>query len=358
MIESIIILLLPLAAWSGWRVAMKKEARALRENKARASYFEGLNFLLNDQSDRALDTFLKLPALDQQAVDIQLILGSLLRKRGELDRALHLHRQLYEQAHLDLAQRRQLIYELAEDYDQAGMYVQAEELYETLLPTDHRREEVKVALARIYERMAQWQKAIDLAVAPPASLAHYYCCLAEERPAETLALLRQALAMDYGCQRAHWLRADYLLRQENHLDSLSAFQGLVELNPSLLPELLEPLGRCYEALQREEEFRRWLLAQEAQQQSPRLTLALLPLLPAETAAALLAERFAARASPFLLGAVLGDQPQWAAVAAKIQPQTSFRCDECGFRHRGRRWHCPACNAWSSFRPLFEIKLSQ
>ena len=164
MIESIIILLLPLAAWSGWRVAMKKEARALRENKARASYFEGLNFLLNDQSDRALDTFLKLPALDQQAVDIQLILGSLLRKRGELDRA-----------HLDLAQRRQLIYELAEDYDQAGMYVQAEELYETLLPTDHRREEVKVALARIYERMAQWQKAIDLAVAPPASLAHYYC---------------------------------------------------------------------------------------------------------------------------------------------------------------------------------------
>lgn len=356
MIESIIILLLPLAAYSGWWVAMRREARALRQNKARASYFAGLNSLLNGRSDTALEIFSNFPVLDSSTVEIQLTLGTLLRNRGQLDRALHLHGQLYDRTDLNGEQRRLTTLELAADYHQAGMYVQAQELYELLLPTDFHREEVRQALTQIYERMAQWQKAIDLNVASRENLAHYYCCLAEEQPERHEELLAQALKMDSQCLRAHLLRAERLLAQGFHLEALSTYQSLAQLDVDLLPELLAPLANCYGALERLADFHRWLLSQEERQRRPSLTLAVLPHLPGPEARRLLQERFDQSASPFLLSEQLWqDLP---AVAQKIAPQRSYRCDECGFRHHSLIWHCPACSRWSSFRPLLEIKFRQ
>ena len=133
MADWLIILLLPLAAWSGWWLAMRKEARDLRADKTRAAYFEGVGFLLNDQTDRAVDVFIHMADLDQQMLENQLTLGSLFRKRGELDRALHLHQQLRNHSQLTEAQQRAVDYELAEDYAAAGMYSQAQALFETLL---------------------------------------------------------------------------------------------------------------------------------------------------------------------------------------------------------------------------------
>ena len=156
----LVILLLPVAAWSGWWLAMRKEARELRANKSRAAYFEGLNFLLNDQTDRAVDVFLNMASVNQQAIDNQMTLGSLFRKRGELDRALHLHGRLADLPGLDVAQQHAISFELAQDYAAAGMYLQAQEHLESLVEAQYRLKEVIPPLLRIYERTQNWQAGI------------------------------------------------------------------------------------------------------------------------------------------------------------------------------------------------------
>ena len=188
MADWLIILLLPCAAWSGWWLAMRKEARDLRADKTRAAYFEGVGFLLNDQTDRAVDVFIHMADLDQQMLDNQLTLGSLFRKRGELDRALHLHQQLRNHSQLTDAQRMAVDYELAEDYAAAGMYSQAQALFEQLLTEQYREAEVMPALAHLYERTKQWQAALELSAAWQAKgygargteISHYYCELAQQ----------------------------------------------------------------------------------------------------------------------------------------------------------------------------------
>lgn len=225
MADWLIILLLPLAAWSGWWLAMRKEAREWRANKTHAAYFEGVGFLLNDQTDRAVDVFLHMADLDQQMLENQLTLGSLFRKRGELDRALHLHRQLRSHEQLSDTQRLAIDYELAEDYTAAGMYSQAQSLFEALLQAQYRQTDILPALAHIYERTKQWSQAIALAAQFPAqdnairrkALSHYHCELAEQALArsaddEAANQLAQALAADRDCVRANRMRSQLFLR--------------------------------------------------------------------------------------------------------------------------------------------------
>lgn len=152
MSEWLVILLLPVAAWSGWWIAMRKEAREWRADKSRSAYFEGLSFLLNDQTDRAVDVFLNMANVNRQAVDNQMTLGSLFRKRGELDRALHLHRQLADYEGLEESQRLAVNFELAQDYAVAGMYLQAQQYLEALCAANYQSRHVIPLLLGIYER--------------------------------------------------------------------------------------------------------------------------------------------------------------------------------------------------------------
>lgn len=360
MLKVLVILLLPLAAYSGWRLAMNKEARDLRRNKARASYFEGINFLLNDQNDRAIETFTQLPELNQKDIDSQLILGTLFRKRGELDHALHLHQQLEDKALLTAEQRYAVRYELAEDYHWAGMYVQAQELYEQLLPTDFRPQAVREALGRIYERMGLWEKAIEIGGAKPHQVAQYYCQLASQNtdPIQTQVLLQKALRTDYSCVRAHYLKAQWAKQQGEWINVISGIQTIHEFRPGFLPELLPLLREAYDALNQLDKFEEWLIHQAKQRPTARLMLALQSYLPAEMGKALLNQQFQETGSPFLWVNILPMDDYPKALAEKLRPQTIYQCDECGFRHAQWIWHCPACFNWSSFKPVLEWRISE
>lgn len=350
---TLLILLLPLAAWSGWYVAMRSEARALRHNQARASYFQGLNYLLNDESDRALEAFGRLPVLDQQTLDSQLILGNLFRKRGELDRALHLHHRWYQDTQLSAAQKQAVTYELAADYEQAGMYVQAQELYEALLVAAYRVPEVSAALSRIYERLALWQKAIQLAVAPADKMAHYYCALAEEKPEESAFYLQRALETDPQCVRAYHLQAQQQLAAQKWIEAIATLQACLRFAPMFWVEHLPYLMQCYQALGRRDEGLALIRNEEAKQGKARLTLALLPYLNADEAQALLQQRLQESASPLLLAA---DQAHHYPEPLRhhLRARTHYQCQQCGFRHQALIWHCPACFSWSRFVPVLSL----
>ena len=288
MADWLIILLLPCAAWSGWWLAMRKEARDLRADKTRAAYFEGVGFLLNDQTDRAVDVFIHMADLDQQMLENQLTLGSLFRKRGELDRALHLHQQLRNHSQLTEAQQRAVDYELAEDYAAAGMYSQAQALFETLLADGYRAAEVMPALAHLYERTKQWQAALALSEqwqaqgygARGKEISHYYCELAQQAgdDASAAAYLQQALAADRDCVRANRMRGQLYLRQGEYVNAIHALQSIGEQSAALLPDVLPEIAEAYRAIGREDEYRYWLEKAEAQTKNPRLTLALAQLL--------------------------------------------------------------------------------
>lgn len=375
-----IILLLPLAAWSGWWVAMRKEARNLRADRSRAAYFEGVGFLLNDQTDRAVDAFIHMADLDQQALDNQLTLGSLFRKRGELDRALHLHRQLYHHTNLDETQRFAVLYELAEDYAAAGMYTQAQTFFEQLLLQEAYEQAVILHLVRICERTGQWETAIRLSERwqqkgfgiRNKEIAHYYCELAQQCNSNTdkdnivaAGYLQQALHADRGCVRAHKLQGQRLLNQAEYINAIHSLQSVGDYTLSLLPDVLPELAQAYTAVNRSEEYLQWLKNIESKEINIRLTLALVAVLAeqsTEEALSLLQKRLEKNHSPLLLAAYLRYQNDFQTlyelIGQYITPNTVYQCDECGFRQQRLIWHCPSCFAWSSFRPVIELKVEQ
>lgn len=376
----LLILLLPLAAWSGWWVGMRKEARDLRQSKSRSAYFEGLSFLLNDQTEQAVDVFLQMADMDQQTFDNQLTLGALFRKRGELDRALHLHRQLADLVGLAPHQVYAVQYELAEDYAHAGMFRQAQELLEQLSDKNFRNQEIYTALWRIYERTSQWRKAIEISELWQASgygdrrqqIAHYYCELAElalkshnRKSAEEA--LNAALNADRRCGRAYWMHAELAAQRGEYVTAIHNYQSIAEQATDFLPDILPPLSTAYQAIKREDEYLHWLLDKEAALKQVRLTLAVantLATLNQNAAFQLIAERLREERNPLLLAAYLHYSENEAASAIDemlgkaIEPRSVYQCNECGFRHQKIVWHCPACHAWSSFRPLIELKLEQ
>lgn len=375
----LVILLLPVAAWSGWWLAMRKEARDQRADKSRAAYFEGLNFLLNDQTDRAVDVFLNMAGVHQQAIDNQLTLGSLFRKRGELDRALHLHRRLADLPDLKDAQQQAVTFELAQDYAAAGMYLQAQQHLEALVAAQYALKAVIPLLLRIYERTRNWPAAIELSRLWMArgfgerhlQMAHYYCELAQharQNGDETgaLAALDEALTLDRDHVRAYWLRARLCMTAQP-ISAIASFLAVAERAPALIPEILPEMRQAYAGIAREAEFHSWLIDSEARYRNLRLTLAVAQTLrdsqPA-LAHRLVDERLQERKSPLLLSEWLAHHDNRDAkrlhkfLHRSLTPHTVYQCNECGFRQQKMLWHCPACFAWSSFEPLIELKVEE
>ncbi len=376
----LVIFLLPLAAWSGWWVGMRKEARELRLSKSRTAYFEGLSFLLNDQTEEAIDVFLSMADVDRQTFDNQLTLGALFRKRGELDRALHLHSQLAVLERLDSPQKLAVDYELAEDYMHAGMFRQAQTLLESLAEQNYRCESVYAGLCRIYERTAQWKKAIEASErwqdggygSRETQIAHYYCelaagCLKRGQVDAATKMLDAALASDKHCGRAYWMQADVSRQRGELVTAIHYYQSIAEQESNFLPEVLSILSECYESIGRKEEYLDWLLDKESTLSQVRLTLVVAETIreiKSKDAFHLLKKRVEETHNPLLLSAFLAHHPSedmrelHEGFARGITPRTVYQCDECGFRQQRLIWHCPACYAWSSYQPLVELKWEQ
>lgn len=376
----LVTLLLPLAAWSGWWVAMRKEVRDLRKSKSREAYFEGLSFLLNDQTGQAIDVFLSMAEIDQQTFDNQLTLGTLFRKRGELDRALHLHQQLLDYPNATPLQRQSVAYELAEDCIQAGMYEQAKNLLESLRDEHFRLKDVLNALYRLYERTADWQGAIKARELWQNSgfgdcrqqIAHYYCeiaqrALAQNETQAAHAAVVSALQIDARCGRAYLMRAQLAEQQGEYVSAIHSYQSIAEQALDFLPEILPFLMKAYQHIDREDEYLAWLEQKEAEQPFVRLTLALVHILEKrapDAALQLLEKRLQTSANPLLLADYLrlhqSDDIRvlYQTLGNVLTPKTVYQCNQCGFRQQRVIWHCPACHAWSSFRPVLELKLEQ
>ena len=154
-------LLLPVAAASGWWVARREYyGRRNRATARNTEYFKGLNYLIEDKPDQAIEVFTRMAGVDRNTAEIHLILGNLFRRRGEVDRAIHIHRQPDRPVHPTADQRRRAMLELGEDYLRAGLFDRAEELFRELLEQPDHTEIALSRLIHIFQQEKDWRQAI------------------------------------------------------------------------------------------------------------------------------------------------------------------------------------------------------
>ncbi|HLO64380.1 MAG TPA: lipopolysaccharide assembly protein LapB, partial [Azonexus sp.] len=254
------LLLIPVFFGLGWAAARVDMRQVVHESRALPrSYFQGLNFLLNEQPDKAIDSFLEVAKVDSQTVELHFALGNLFRRRGETERAIRMHQNLIDLPDLDEKVRLQALSELGQDYLKAGLLDRAEEIFNRLLGSSF-EEEAKRNLLEIYQVEKEWLKAVEIArelpdVASHREIAEYYCELAaneimRSRPDEARQYLDIAMQENRKCVRASLLQGDLLLQEGKPLEAIEAWQRIEQQDPGYLALVAQRLLETYRKLER------------------------------------------------------------------------------------------------------------
>jgi lipopolysaccharide biosynthesis regulator YciM len=374
--EAWYLVLLPALFAAGWWLR-GFDARTRRADRAGApeSMFRGLNLLLNEQPDKAIDAFIEVVKLDPETIELHHALGNLFRRRGEIDRAIRVHTHLYNRADLPAAERSNALAELGQDFLKGGLLDRAEDAFVRLIEDARHRLDALRALARIYEMEREWMKAIDCArrlereagEAHHVAIAHFYCELAEQAIAKSdfdsaQRALDEAFVTDRKSVRASMITGDLAQRRGDAEQAIRHWSKIEAASPAHLaliaPQLtaaLDQAGRRPEALNL---LRRNLL------DSPSIDLLDITVQRvAQWEGAPAAERLLRdelKRHPSLLGFErllalrASADDELAQLRTLIQAQARklarYRCGKCGFRAREFHWQCPGCTNWDSYPP--------
>jgi lipopolysaccharide biosynthesis regulator YciM len=359
-----------LAGHFGWG---KRWPRAF--GKLHPDYLTGLDYLVSEQPDRALDMFLKLMDANADTIETHFALGALYRRRGEVERAIRIHQNLLARETLAPEHREQALLALAQDYLRAGLLDRAEELFLQVSEVPRLRASALAALRGVYERQHEWEQALGtyrllarIKAAPPKRVAAHYLCelaaLAIERGAIDAArsLLRQARQETSPFPRAAVLRAQIAERAGDLALAERLLRAALAESPNLLQEELPHLSRLVGAERRDA-----LLAELAAAAQMRDIGELRQLVFAAVAAGMAqaAPLRAAIETVFAKDETL--HAVWQAgegrferivqeIGALLAHAERYRCGECGFSGRSFYWHCPACQSWETFETYAVIKL--
>ncbi len=374
------LLALPVFFGMGWVAARVDLKSLLSESRSLpSSYFRGLNFLLNEQPDKAIESFLLVAKENPQTVELQFALGSLFRRRGEVDRAIRMHQDLVNREDIPEEERRKASLELAEDYFKAGLLDHAEQVLARMAEADptagvHRQ------LLDIYIQEKDWDKAIVAARKLEVSakrnyqkeIANYCCELAiteqvHGRRAGADAFLDRALEANRKCVRANLLRGEWRARDGDHALAIEAWKQVEEQDPAYLGLAAEGMVDSFKALGRPAEG--LSLLRGLQHRYPGLDL--LNVVYQATAeqegdeAAWRLVREEVRRNPTLVGLdrlidaeLLRSPPEKRQdlqlmknlVHSHAQALAVYLCGNCGFKARQFFWQCPACGGWETFPP--------
>ncbi|WP_394701287.1 lipopolysaccharide assembly protein LapB [uncultured Propionivibrio sp.] len=371
------LLFFPLFFVLGWAAARIDIRHLVRESRALPrSYFQGLNFLLNEQPDRAIEAFVDAVRVDPQTVELHFALGSLFRRRGETERAIRMHQTLIEREDLPEDLKLQAMSELGQDFLKAGLLDRAEEIFEKLRASAI-AEEAKRYLLEIYQQEKDWAKAIAIAaelpdVATLKDVAEYYCELAaaeqmRSRPEQARLHLQTALEKNRKCVRASLLTGDIDLQQDRYADAIASWQRIEQQDPIYLALVAPRLLDVFRRMDRRSEGLQLLRGYLDRYPSLDLLDVVFELVlesdGPEAAYDLVRDEL--KRNPTLLGlerliqARLLTAPPETRVdldLAKGIVQTytrrlaRYRCDNCGFKARQFYWRCPACGGWETYSP--------
>jgi lipopolysaccharide biosynthesis regulator YciM len=350
--------------------------RWLRHAKVHPDYLAGLDYLVTEQPDRALDMFLKLMDANSDTLETHFALGSLYRRRGEVERAIRIHQNLLARDALAAEHREQALLALAHDYLRAGLLDRAEGLFLEVSEVPRLRAGALDSLRGVYERQLEWQQALAvyrqlarIKAAPPRLVAAHYLCelatLALEQGETEVArrLLHDARDEVPKFPRATLLRARIAERDADVTLAVKLLRIALHDRPTLmheeLPHLLRLAGpqgrdplltelaaRAEAGMHRDDELKRLVFAGIAAGLA-----AAAPLRPS------IEHVFAHDAMLQGVWRTAGETERMAMqVGALLERAEKYRCGECGFAGRTFYWHCPACHAWDSFEAHVIVKL--
>ena len=380
--------LIVLAGLGGWFLARwRGRQRNLPPKFASAEYFKGLNYLLNEEPDKAIEVFIRMAEVDSDTVETHFALGSLFRRRGEADRAIRIHQNLIARPNLSRQHRAEALYELAQDYLRAGLMDRAESILLELLDAPSYTEQVLHSLVTLYEMQRDWEQAIamrrrleSLTTDPEwRIIAQYYCELAQSALlAQDLAAahkhLKKAQSQDKDCVRAHLMLAQMAENASDWQTSRSQYQSVLEHEFRYATEVLPALSRIVRKVAGDAAFEALLLKlKDASPQAVRyigLAAVMDDSLDDPLSRECVAEYL--RTEPTLQGlyqmhaalakrhgeqAAADIEPLRVAVRNLMKSGPRYRCEECGFRSRTLYWQCPTCKTWDSTVPFHEVLLS-
>jgi lipopolysaccharide biosynthesis regulator YciM len=374
------LLALPLFFALGWLAARVDIKQLLLESRALPrSYFRGLNFLLNEQPDKAIEAFIEVVKVDPQTIELHFALGSLFRRRGEVERAIRMHQNLVERPDLAAEQKLAALFELAQDYFKAGLLDRAEELFSKLESTQYAEQALRFLL-EIYEQEKEWNKAIDIAGKLEAvtgrshqkEIANFCCELAinemmQSRPDSARPHLAEALSHHRLCVRANMLLGDLEAAAGRPEEAIEAWKRIESQNPHYLALVAERLYNAFKQRGKVEEGVNLLKGYLGKYPSLDLVNVVFQgtLESRGTGPAYQLVRDELRRMPTLLGldkmleaqlleAPLERRRDLELVKQLVNQHTRglamYKCDSCGFRARQYYWHCPACAAWETYSP--------
>lgn len=365
----------------GFYASRRPRPSMLGAEDLRTNYLAGVNFLVNEQPDRALEAFLRAAEVDGDTVETHFALGSLYRRRGEVDRAIRIHQNLIGRSTLEPAQREQALYGLAQDYLRAGLLDRAETILEELAKAGGHRMAAMRYLIRIYETEKDWPRAIALhevlaRVGRPfqeLAVAHYRCELAELARAradheEAIAQLRQARAGQRRFPRSALIRADIAMEQCDPAHAVRLLSSVVQQDAGLIVEALPRLVRLARGAGDDgDRLVREVVASRPDGEAEFAFATIVnDALDFPTLEALVRRLFETDETLSGFVRALGRDPaaldlravrQLAAVLRRLAAATPrYRCGECGFSSTAHFWQCPGCKTWDSQRPLTRFDL--
>lgn len=375
-------LLLPVAALSGWTIGRRRDSgRQNGSSGLQGDYFQGLNYLLNEQPDKAIEVFTRMVEVDADTVETHLALGNLFRRRGEVERAIRIHQNLIARPSLSREQRIYALLELGQDYLRAGLLDRAESLFTEVVDMDAHVEAALSNLLDIYQQEKEWGKAVAVASRLESStgqqmspmIAQFYCEQAEQARDggeinQTRQLLKRALSSHPGCVRASILQGNVERSIGKHQQAIKAYQRITEQDVEYLPEVLAGMQTSYQVLNRQQDFIAYLESVQDKYKGVSIMLLLSELIRErdgeEAAANYLTEQLRRRPSVRGLNrlielnlAISGGSSDTEMQVLRdlcselLRDKPVYTCRQCGFSARTLHWHCPSCRSWATIRPI-------
>ncbi|ELY6332029.1 lipopolysaccharide assembly protein LapB [Cronobacter sakazakii] len=380
----LLFLLLPVAAAYGWYMGRRsaQQDKEQEANRLSRDYVAGVNFLLSNQQDKAVDLFLEMLKEDTGTVEAHLTLGNLFRSRGEVDRAIRIHQSLMESASLTYDQRLLAVQQLGRDYMAAGLYDRAEGMFNQLVDETDFRVGALQQLLQIYQATSDWQKAIDAAERlvklgkehQRVEIAHFYCELAlqamsNEDMDRAMSLLKKGAAADRNSARVSIMMGRIFMARGDYAHAVEMLEKVISQDRELVSETLEMLQVCYQQVGKPDEWAEFLRRCVEENTGAEAELMLAQVLEqregADSAQIYItrqlqrhptmrvfhrlmdyhlheAEEGRAKESLMVLRDMVGEQ---------VRTKPRYRCQKCGFTAFTLYWHCPSCRAWSTIKPI-------
>lgn len=384
MVDLFVGILLFVAIVIGWllgKTERKKSVAVEAVSGVGKEYYDGLNLLLNEKQDEAVDLLLKTLDVNGDTFETHIVMGSLYRRRGEVERSIRIHQDLLARSDLNKTQYAAVKLELARDYLNAGVLDRSERLLKEIAEEGSINQVRALEyLLTIYEQEREWGSCIEvaeklLAKGKPlqVQLSHYHCELAEQNLkmgdyVQSRRELKKAFAADRNCVRASLVQAELETEADNYKEAVKALRRVLDQDPTFVPDTLPLLHQNYEKLGQMSELSRYLF--ECLEKSPAISIVielskLVTQLEGDQAGSyVLSEYLKKRPSVKGLDRLIALQMTCASGEEKenlailqaftqklIKDKPKYRCTECGFDGKTLHWKCPTCKTWGSVRPI-------